>query len=131
MASQPLQYEFTPAQNDILGKAATWIGLFSWIMMGSATLLALGGFLTAEASSIGALIAAAIYFIIGLTFRGAATSMQAVVQTAGNDMDHLMTALDKLGSAFKVMGIVFLVGVILFVAATVSLWAWMSSVSAA
>jgi len=130
MDSQSGRYEFTPAQNEILKKAATWTGLFAWIMMGSAGLMAVGGVLTAEASSIGALIVAAIYFIIGLSFRGAVTSLKAVVQTEGNDIEHLMGAIDKLGSAFKVMGIVFLLGVILFVVSTVAIWTWMSSVAA-
>jgi hypothetical protein len=40
-----------------------------------------------------------------------------------------MVALDKLGSAFKVMGIVFLVGVVLLVTATIAVWAWMASLS--
>ncbi len=110
-------YEFSPAQNEILKKAATWTGLYAWIMIVAGGFMALGGLLSGEASAaIGSLVAAAIYFMIGLNFRGAASSMQAVVQTAGNDIDHLMTALDKLGSAFKVMGILFLLGVILFVA---------------
>lgn len=120
-------YEFSLEQNGILGKAALWTSLFAWIMLGSAVLMALGGLLTGEAVSIGALIAAAIYFTIGLTFRGAAQSMSAVVQTTGNDIEHLMTALDKLGSAFKVMTIVFVVGVLLSLVATIAIWAWMSS----
>lgn len=127
MDSRTAQHEFTPEQNTILQKAATWTALFAWIMIGCAILMALGGLLSGEAGSIGALIAAAIYFTIGLTFRGAAQSMQAVVHTSGSDIDHLMTALDKLGSAFKVMGIVFLVGAVASVVATVAIWSWMSS----
>ena len=116
MDSDTGHYEFTAAQNEILKKAATWAGLLAWILMASGGLMAIGGILSLDASAIGVLIAAAIYFMIGLNFRGAAVSMKAVVETAGNDIDHLMTALDKLGSAFKVMGILFLLGVILFVA---------------
>jgi hypothetical protein len=129
MDSQTAQHEFTPAQNEILKKAARWTGLFAWIMMISAGLMGLAGILSGEASSIGALIAAAIYFTIGLTFRGAASSMGEVVRTAGNDIDHLMTALDKLGSAFKVMALVVLVGAIASLAAIVSVWLWMSSLA--
>ncbi len=131
MDSNTGHYEFTPAQNEILKKAATWTGLYAWIMIVAGGLMALGGLLSGEASAaIGALVAAAIYFMIGLNFRGAATSMKAVVQTAGNDIDHLMTALDKLGSAFKVMGILFLIGVILFVVAILGVGAWMATVAA-
>jgi hypothetical protein len=124
-------YEFSAQQNRVLRKAATWTRLFAWIMMISAGLMAIGGILTGEASSIGALIVAAVYFLVGFTFRGAAVSMSAVVQTAGNDIEHLMAALEKLGSAFKVMSILFLIGVILFVAVTVSIWYYMASLATA
>ena len=116
MDSDTGHYEFTAAQNEILKKAATWAGLLAWILMASGGLMAIGGILSLDVERLGALIAAAIYFIIGLNFRGAAVSMKTVVETAGNDIDHLMTALDKLGSAFMVMGILFLLSVILFVA---------------
>ena len=122
-------YEFDSEQNGILRKAATWTSLFAWIMMVSAAIMAVGGLLSGEAGSIVALIGAGIYFTIGLTFRDAATSMTAVVETAGNDMNHLMAALDKLGSAFKVMAIVFLVGVLASAVATVLIWTWMSSLA--
>ncbi len=130
MDSDTGHYEFTPAQNEILKKAATWAGVLAWILMASGGLMAIGGILSLDASAIGVLIAAAIYFMIGLNFRGAAVSMKAVVETAGNDIDHLMTALDKLGSAFKVMGILFLLGVILFVVAILGVGAWMATVAA-
>ena len=112
-------YEFTPAQNTVLGKSATWIGLFAWIMIGSSAIMAIGGFLSIDEGSIGALIAAGVYFAIGMNFRSSSTSMKAVVQTEGNDIDHLMAALDSLGSAFKFMGILFLVGVLLVAGALV------------
>ncbi len=130
MEGQNHRYEFTPAQNKTIERTATWATLVAWILMGSAGFMALGAVLTGEASAIGALIAAAIYFIIGLNFRDAAASMRAVADTAGNDIEHLMIALDKLGSALKVMGILFLVGVVLFVMAIVSIWMWMGSLEA-
>ena len=129
MDSQTAQHEFSSEQNEILQKAATWTSLFAWMMMASSGLMAIGGFLSGEATSIGALIAAAIYFTIGFTFRGAAKSMGKVVHTTGNDIDHLMDAVDRLGSAFRVMGIVFLLGAVASVVATVGIWAWMSSLS--
>jgi hypothetical protein len=129
MDSQSAQHEFTDAENQVLRKAATWTGLFAWMMMVSSGLMAVAGLLSGEATSIGALIAAAIYFAVGFTFRGAAKSMGEVVRTTGNDIDHLMDAVDKLGSAFKVMGIVFLVGAVASVIATVGIWSWMSSLS--
>jgi len=123
------RHEFSSSQNEILETAATWIGFSAWIVMIGSGLMAVGAILSGEAASVASLIAAAIYFVVGLSFRGAATSLKQVALTTGNDMDHLMAALDKLGSAFKVMSIVFLVGVILLVVAAVAVWSWMASVS--
>jgi uncharacterized membrane protein len=122
------QYEFTASQNATMGRAARWSSLLSWILMGSAAVLALAAILSGEAASIGSLIVAAVYFVIGLNFRGAARAMGHVVETTGNDIDHLMTALDELGSALKTMSILFLVGVVVFAVAVVVLTRWMASV---
>lgn len=127
MDSQAGHYEFTPEQNEVLHGVATWAGRLAWILMGGAAVIAIGAILTFEASAIGALIAAAIYFAVGLSLRGAASSMRAVVETAGNDLAHLMTALGSLGSALRVMSILFLLGAILFTVAIVAIGAWMAS----
>ncbi len=127
MSEQGSHYEFSADQNVVLEKTALWIRLFAWIMMVSAALMALGGLLSGEAGSIVVLVLAAVYFMIGLTFRDASVSMNSVVDTQGNDIEHLMVALDKLGSALKTMAILVLIGVAISVAATVAIWAWMSS----
>lgn len=122
-------YEFDSGQNDTVRSAARWTGGLAWIMIVSAGLLAVGGAFGREESAIGAVIASAMFFFVGLNLRGAAKSMRAVVQTAGNDLDHLMVALARLSSAFRVMGVLLLLGVLLYVVATVMLGAWMASVA--
>jgi hypothetical protein len=129
MDSQPGRYEFTPSENQTLSKVDRWGGLLAWVLMGSAGLLAIAAILSREAASIGSLIVAAIYFIIGLNLRGAADAMHEVVATTGNDIDHLMTALDKLASALRVMAITLLAGVILFVVSVVMIANWMESLA--
>ena len=124
-------YEFDSEQNVVLSKTATWVSLFAWILIASSVLSAIGGVVSADEASIGMLIASGIYFIAGLRLRGSASSMKQVVETEGNDIEHLIDALDKLGSAFKTMGIVFLVGIVVFVSVTVWLWSWMAAVEAA
>ena len=111
MDSSASQYEFTPEQNEVLESAARWVGVFAWIMIASSIIMTIGGVLSADEGSIGALIAAAVYFTVGMSFRGSASSMQEVVKTEGNDIPHLMAALDSLASAFQVMGILILIGV--------------------
>ncbi len=104
-------HEFGSRENEIIGRAATWIGYWSWIAILSGILSGLGGLVSED--PIGSLIMGTIYVIVGAYFRGAATSMRDVVSTAGNDVDHLMTALDRLSSAFKVMVLLVFIGVVL------------------
>lgn len=105
-------HEFGPYENEVIGKTGKWIGYWSWIAVLSGVAMIITGFLTSE-SIVGGLVMGAIYIFIGLYFRGAAKSMKDVVETAGNDVQHLMTALDKLSSAFKVMVLLVFIGVVL------------------
>ena len=58
----------------------------------------------------GGLALGAVYIVIGAYFRGAGRSLQSVVETEGDDVDHLMSALGNLRSAFRVMVIITAVG---------------------
>ena len=107
-------YEFSPLENETIAKAAKWIGFWSWVAIVGGALI---GVASAVSFDLAGLIMAVVYVIIGLYYRGAATSMKSVVETAGNDIAHLMTALDKLASAFKIMGILFIIGIVLAVIA--------------
>jgi hypothetical protein len=121
------RYEFSPAENEVLSTVTRWTGLLAWILMGCTLVLAVGALITGEAGAIGSLIVAAMYFIVGLNLRGAAGSLAAVIDTSGNDVDHLMDALAKLGSTFRLMAITLLVGAVVFVVAVVSISTWMAS----
>lgn len=104
-------HEFGPHENEVIRSAAKWIGYWSWIAIISGVLLGVGGLVGED--PIGGLIMGTIYVIVGAYFRGAAGSMKEVVSTAGNDVAHLMTALDKLSAAFKVMVLLVFIGVVL------------------
>ena len=115
-AAGPSSYEFGPAENETVGKAARWIGFWAWVSIGAGIVSGVAGFLGAESGDlIGGLITAAIYILIGVYFHSAAGSMRSVVTTSGNDIAHLMSALDRLASAFKVMGVlvIFMVAALL------------------
>lgn len=73
---------------------------------------AAGGLLTLP-DGVGGLVFGTVYLIIGIYFRGAGPSLKSVVETEGNDVDHLLSALISLQSAFKVMVIVAAIGIIL------------------
>ncbi len=109
-----MAYEFNDAENTVLGRVARWVGILAWIMIASSGLMVLGSFLTGDTVAIAGLMVAPIYLIIGLNFRSAAASMKSVIETAGDDIAHLMEALEKLGSALMVMGVLFLLGVVMF-----------------
>lgn len=104
-------HEFGPHENDVIDRAGTWIGYWSWIAILSGVLLGIGALVSED--PVGSVIMGTIYVIVGAYFRGAAASMKEVVTTAGSDVAHLMTALDKLAAAFKVMVLLVFIGVVL------------------
>jgi hypothetical protein len=54
-----------------------------------------------------------VMLIVGITFIGVGNSLRMVVQTQGNDIAHMMQALQKLGNAFFIQAIAFIVMVVL------------------
>jgi hypothetical protein len=106
-------YEFTEAENAIIDKTAsrakTW-GIIS-IVIGSLQLLASLGSVFNK-SLLGQAPGGIVALVVGITFLGAGTSLKSVVQTQGNDIPHMMMALQKLGSAFFVQIIATILGVI-------------------
>jgi len=109
-AVQPSSYEFGPKENETVGKAARWIGFWAWVSIGAGIVSGVAGLFAPDPGDrIGGLITGGIYVLIGIYFRSAAGSMQSVVTTRGNDVAHLMSALDRLASAFKVMGVLVIV----------------------
>lgn len=117
---QPSSHEFGPRENQIIGTAGKWIGYWSWIAIVSGVLMIIGGVLDSE-DLIAGLIMGGVYIGVGVYFRGAASAMSDVVSTAGNDVQHLMTALDKLSSAFKVMVLLVFIGALMALVAGIIL----------
>ncbi len=117
---QPSSHEFGPHENQIIGTAGKWIGYWSWIAIVSGALMIIGGILDPE-DLIAGLIMGGVYIGVGVYFRGAASAMSDVVSTAGNDVQHLMTALDKLSSAFKVMVLLVFIGALMALVAGIML----------
>ena len=94
-------YEFDQFQNQVIAQAAFWarlLGIFL-IITGAVALLNCN------------VISFALDLAVGLAFLGGATAFNAVVNTQGNDIMHLMTALDKIGRAFKIRVIVTFIAV--------------------
>jgi hypothetical protein len=94
-------YEFDHQQNQVIQQAAFWarlLGVFL-IITGAVAMLNCN------------VISFALDLAVGIAFLGGATAFTAVVNTQGNDVMHLMTALTKLGNAFKIRVIVTFIAV--------------------
>ena len=105
-------YEFTASQNAIIQKTATYArlwGIFSVVVGGIQILMGLSNWIE--------LPSGIVSIVIGMAFIGAAASLKAVVDTEGNDIDHMMAAVQKLGTAFLVQVIVTVAAVVIVILA--------------
>jgi hypothetical protein len=125
-------YEFNDMENAIIdktaGRAKLW-GIISTVVGACQVLLSCGSF--ANPSFASNLPAGIIAIVVGVTFLGVGSSLKMVVQTQGNDVMHMMQALQKMSSAFMVqivcaiiafvlMALIFLLVAFVLVAAAVS-----------
>ena len=104
-------YEFTVPQNAIIQKTATYVklwGIFSIVLGAMQILVGMASWAQVPAGIVS--------IVIGTVFIGVAGSLKAVVVTEGNDIDHMMAALQKLGNAFLIQVIAtiaaFVVGIL-------------------
>jgi hypothetical protein len=120
MQQPPSGYEFTQAQNTIIGGTARYAKIWGILVAGSGALMVLGGLAVGVAMIrevggagvaviliYGALALIPIY--VGIYFMRAASALQKVVSTVGRDIQQTMDALDNLRKAFKVQVIFALV----------------------
>jgi len=109
-------YEFNDMENSIIDKTASraklW-GIISTVLGGLQCLASCGA--VANAGMASYLPAGIIAIVIGVTFMGVGNSLKMVVQTQGNDLMHMMQALQKMGSAFMVQIICAIIGFVLAV----------------
>lgn len=108
-------YEFNALESAVLSRTASRAKLWGVIsavlgvtqMVGSCGMLA--------SSSLGLLLPLGIVaLIVGLTFIGVGNSLEAAARTQGQDMPHLMSAMQKLTTAFTVQIVCNVIGVVLF-----------------
>lgn len=114
MGAQFGNYEFNDFENSIIDKTASRAKLWGIIstVIGGLQLIGSCG-MVANASYATYLPSGIIALVVGITFIGVGNSLKSVVQTQGNDMMHMMQALQKLGSAFMIQIIATIIGIVL------------------
>jgi hypothetical protein len=114
-------YEFTDYENLIIDKLAgrvRWWGGLSLVFGAFALLAVLGGGLAAGAAlmqlegAVGLLVIGGalaisipvvlIYVVTGSLYLGSGKALRDVVHSQGSDVPHMLTALQKMGRAFKI-----------------------------
>lgn len=109
-------YEFGEPEERVIGAAARWVGWYSWIALVFGVLFAVTGIASLPGGA-GSLALGLVFILAGFLFRGAAASMKSVVTTSGRDVEHLMVAMARLTSAFKVQVILTLLALVVGVVA--------------
>ncbi len=120
MAPQYGNYEFNEYENSIIDKAAGRMKLWGTIstVIGALQLLgSCGMFVDAKYAT--NLPSGIVAIVVGITFLGAGNSLKSVVTTQGNDLMHMMQALQKMGTAFLIEAICAVVGFVLLILATI------------
>lgn len=115
---RPAQFEFTEAQNQVfkdLGRRMTAVGNLI-LVFGVLTLLAA---LVASTRGGGGAVSGVIWCVFGSWTAKAGKGFTAIAATEGNDIDHLMGALDQLRQLYKAMYGLFISGLVLIVLAIV------------
>lgn len=108
------QYEFNDYENSIVAKTAGRARLWGIISIVIGALYTLSGFLFfLSPGLITNFVTGIIGIVIGVVFLGVGSSLNSVVSSQGNDVEHMMNALNKMSTAFMIQIITTIVGVIL------------------
>jgi hypothetical protein len=104
-------YEFGPTENTVVasvaGRASSW-GAVS-IVVGVLQVLVGFATLSTPTAAVTQLISGVAAILVGVTFRGVGASFKAVVETQGNDIGNLLTALRGLDRALLIQLLALLI----------------------
>ncbi len=108
------QYEFNAAENAVIDKCANraklW-GTISTVIGALQVLVSCGA--VASPNLLGQLPSGIVAIVMGIVFMGVGNSLKSVVNSQGNDLTHMMQALEKLGGAFMVQIVCAIIYVVL------------------
>jgi hypothetical protein len=125
-------YEFNDLENGIIDKCAGRAKLWGWIsaVLGGFQLLGGGCGAFANPSLVVYAPYGIVMLIVGISFIGVGNSLRAVVETQGNDVGHMMSAMEKLGGAFLIQSIAYIVMIVLAIAIAALLMVFVVAVAA-
>jgi hypothetical protein len=109
---RPHQYEFTPKEDEIIGKLGSkmhFLGL-TMLVFGLFTLI-----VGVASRHPGIIVVSAIVLTVGIFTLTAAKSFLTVVETQGHDISNLMVALDNLRKACTFQYAIFLVAIVVVI----------------
>jgi hypothetical protein len=128
------QFEFSQSQNRVIGDLASGLRIVGMLLFVFGVMTAV--VLVTQLSGVGmdwrfrgpALVMAAtalIYLSLGWWFQKSSVSFNAVATTQGQDVTHLMTALDDLRKSFSLIRLLILIyGMIILVGLIAAAVAW-------
>lgn len=96
-------YEFNQAENGTISSAALWSRILGIVLIVIGTI----GLVNCSIIDFALKLAVGIFFILG------GNALATVVNTQGMDVPHMMTAMQKLGTAFKIRVIATIVGLVI------------------
>ena len=109
-------YEFNDTENAIIDKAASRAKLWGIISTVIGALQCVSSCFAVIPNNLGLatnLPIGIVAIVVGITFIGVGNSLKMVVQTQGNDLAHMMQALDKMSGAFMVQIVCAILGFVL------------------
>ena len=104
-------FEFGPEHDSVIARTASRMQAFGVISVVVGALQVLGSLATIAASivALGQTAAGVVSVFVGVFFLRGAERLRAVVKTSGDDVGHLMRALQSVGHAFLVQVVAMLV----------------------
>jgi hypothetical protein len=107
-------YEFNAYENSIIDKTASRAKLWGIISTTIGALQIIGSCGMFASPTLATYLPAGIVaIVVGITFIGAGNSLKSVVTTQGNDLMHLMQAMQKMSTAFIIEIICSITGFVL------------------
>ncbi len=104
-------YEFTHEENTVISECAKWGTVLAVIYF----VLAALNICNLCGKPLEASINIATYVLVGIFIILSAGAMKAVVNTQGNDVRHMLDAVEKLGNMFLVRLIAFVISLVFIV----------------